>query len=275
MILQHVAQLPSWWRGPVADSSCVRHPTVVPTLWSPVAWGSDGLCVDGRDDGGHGVLAAQVRARRVRLRRPRACAAQKWDGIRSFQARNFLRAMRTGELAIFYHSNAKPPGAAGVCRVVAEAEPDETQFDPTAEYYDPTAKHDDPRWDIVTVAPVRKLRFIPIDELRTMPELAGSACSPRATDSRSCRCRTRSSPRSSARCHPQVTRLTPVRLADAARRALAAFRAVGRRRRPAPRRHARGRPRRAQQRRQVVAAQRRRRPREPRPHVEDAGAPRG
>ena len=104
----------------------------------------------------------------VRVRR------EKWDGIRSFQARNFLRAMRTGELAIFYHSNAKPPGAAGVCRVVAEAEPDETQFDPTAKYYDPTAKHDDPRWDVVTVAPVRKLRFIPIDELRTMPELTGS-----------------------------------------------------------------------------------------------------
>ncbi len=104
----------------------------------------------------------------VRVRR------EKWDGIRNFQARNFLRAMRRGDLAIFYHSNAKPPGAAGVCRVVREAEPDETQFDPTAKYYDSTAKRDDPRWDVVTVAPVRKLRFIPIDELRTMPELAGS-----------------------------------------------------------------------------------------------------
>ncbi len=95
-----------------------------------------------------------------------------WDGIRSYQARNFLREMRVGDRAIFYHSNAKPPGAAGVCKIVKRSEPDPTQFDPASHYFDPASPVDEPRWDWVTVAPVRELRFIPLDELRTMPELA-------------------------------------------------------------------------------------------------------
>jgi predicted RNA-binding protein with PUA-like domain len=102
----------------------------------------------------------------VRVRR------EGWDGVRSFQARNFMREMRVGEQAIFYHSQANPPGAAGVCKIVKAAEPDPTQFDPSSRYYDSGSKADDPRWDLVTVAPVRELRFIPLDELRTMPELA-------------------------------------------------------------------------------------------------------
>lgn len=97
-----------------------------------------------------------------------------WDGIRNYQARIFLRQMRAGDEAIFYHSNAKPPGVAGICKIVGEAEPDPTQFDPTAKYYDASSDPADPRWDLVTVAPVRKLRFIPLDELRRMPELAES-----------------------------------------------------------------------------------------------------
>ena len=94
-----------------------------------------------------------------------------WDGVRNFMARNYMRSMQVGDQAIFYHSNAKPPGAAGVCKVVKRAEPDPTQFDPTSKYYDPTSKPNDPRWDWVTIAPVRELRFIPLDELRAMPEL--------------------------------------------------------------------------------------------------------
>ena len=95
-----------------------------------------------------------------------------WDGIRSYQSRNFLREMRRGEQAIFYHSNAKPPGVAGICKIVKTAEPDPTQFDPTSKYYDPASKPEDPRWDWVTVAPVRALPFVSLDELRTLPELA-------------------------------------------------------------------------------------------------------
>ena len=97
-----------------------------------------------------------------------------WDGIRSYQARNFMREMRKGEEAIFYHSNAKPPGAAGVCKIVKTAEPDPTQFDATSKYYDPASKPNDPRWDWVTIAPVKKLSFVSLDELRALPELAQS-----------------------------------------------------------------------------------------------------
>jgi predicted RNA-binding protein with PUA-like domain len=95
-----------------------------------------------------------------------------WDGIRNYQARNFLREMRKGDQVIFYHSNATPPGAAGVAKIVKEAEPDPTQFDPSTKYFDEASNPADPRWDWVTVAPVKRLRFIPLDELRTMPELA-------------------------------------------------------------------------------------------------------
>lgn len=95
-----------------------------------------------------------------------------WDGVRNYTARNFMRQMEKGDQLIFYHSNAKPPGAAGIAKVVKTAEPDPTQFDPSSKYYDPASKRDDPRWDWVTVAPVRKLEFVSIDEMRTMPELA-------------------------------------------------------------------------------------------------------
>ena len=95
-----------------------------------------------------------------------------WDGVRNYQARNFMREMGKGDLVIFYHSNATPPGVAGVAKVVKGAEPDPTQFDPTSKYYDPTSTQSSPTWDWVTVAPVRKLRFVPLETLRELPELA-------------------------------------------------------------------------------------------------------
>jgi predicted RNA-binding protein with PUA-like domain len=101
----------------------------------------------------------------VRVRR------EGWDGVRNYQARNFLRAMAKGDQVLFYHSNANPPGVAGIAKVVKTAEPDPTQFDPESKYYDPESKRSDPRWDWVTVAPVRKLKFVSIDELRALPEL--------------------------------------------------------------------------------------------------------
>jgi len=97
-----------------------------------------------------------------------------WDGVRNHQARIFLEQMRVGDQAIFYHSSANPPGAAGVCKIVRAAEPDPTQFDPESHYFDPSATRDAPRWVWVTVAPLRKLRFVPLPELRELPELAGS-----------------------------------------------------------------------------------------------------
>ena len=95
-----------------------------------------------------------------------------WDGVRNYQARNFMRSMKVGDKAIFYHSNATPPGVAGVCKVAKAAEPDPTQFDPHSKYYDPASKPADPRWDWVTVAPVKKLPFVSLAELKAIPELA-------------------------------------------------------------------------------------------------------
>src|ERR1700722_1626652 len=95
-----------------------------------------------------------------------------WDGIRSYQSRNYMREMRRGEQAIFYHSNAKPPGVAGICKIVKTAEPDPTQFEPKSKYYDAASKTEDPRGDWVAVAPVRALPFVALDELRELRELA-------------------------------------------------------------------------------------------------------
>ena len=88
-----------------------------------------------------------------------------WDGVRNYQARIHLRAMAVGDRAIFYHSSATPPGAAGICEIVGAAEADPTQFDPASPYYDPTSPLDDPRWVWVTVAPVRRLNFVSLTEL--------------------------------------------------------------------------------------------------------------
>ena len=97
-----------------------------------------------------------------------------WDGVRNYTARIHLRAMRKGDEAIFYHSNAKPPGAAGICKIVNAAEPDPTQFVASAKYFVASSDRDDPRWDWVTVAPVRALEFVSLDELKEIPALANS-----------------------------------------------------------------------------------------------------
>ncbi len=94
-----------------------------------------------------------------------------WDGVRNYQARNFMREMKKGDLVIFYHSNATPPGVAGVAKIVKEAEPDPTQFDPSSKYFDAKSSPDDPRWDWVTLGPKKRLKFIALDSLRAMPEL--------------------------------------------------------------------------------------------------------
>lgn len=100
---------------------------------------------------------------------------EPWDGIRNYQARNFMRDdMKVGDKVLFYHSNAKPPGVAGLARVASGAHPDPTQFDPASKYHDPTSDPDDPRWLLVDVEFVGKLpRFVSLDELRSRPELEG------------------------------------------------------------------------------------------------------
>lgn len=98
-----------------------------------------------------------------------------WEGVRNYQARNSMRdGMRLGDLALVYHSNASPPGVAGVARICREAYPDPTQFDSTSKYFDPGSKAADPRWLRVDIAFVEKLpRVVGLDELKAAPELAG------------------------------------------------------------------------------------------------------
>ncbi|XP_004689137.1 PREDICTED: thymocyte nuclear protein 1 isoform X1 [Condylura cristata] len=91
-----------------------------------------------------------------------------WDGVRNYQARNFLRAMRLEEKAFFYHSNCKEPGIAGLMKIVKEAYPDHTQFEKNNPHYDPSSKEDNPKWSMVDVQFVRMMkRFIPLAELKT------------------------------------------------------------------------------------------------------------
>ncbi len=78
-----------------------------------------------------------------------------WDGVRNYQARNFMRSMQVGDQAFFYHSNCKVPGIAGMIKIVKMAYPDHTAFDPDDPHYDPKSKADNPRWEMVDVAFVR------------------------------------------------------------------------------------------------------------------------
>lgn len=96
-----------------------------------------------------------------------------WDGVRNYQARNFMRdEMRPGDPVLFYHSGARPPGVAGVAEVASEAYPDPTQFDPDSRYFDPKATRERPRWYLVDLAPVRRLpRLVALDEIKADPSL--------------------------------------------------------------------------------------------------------
>jgi predicted RNA-binding protein with PUA-like domain len=74
-----------------------------------------------------------------------------WDGIRNYQARNFMRSMQVGDRAFFYHSNATPPGIVGLMQIIQTNLADPTQFDPQSKYYDPKSDPSSPRWQTVQV----------------------------------------------------------------------------------------------------------------------------
>lgn len=101
-----------------------------------------------------------------------------WEGVRNYQARNFMRDMKVGDIVIFYHSSAKPPGAAGIVRVTKSAFPDPTQFDAKSPYFDAKSDHAStkkpPRWDCVAVQFVEKFSAeVPLAALKANPELEG------------------------------------------------------------------------------------------------------
>jgi predicted RNA-binding protein with PUA-like domain len=100
---------------------------------------------------------------------------EPWDGVRNYRARNFMKNdMAVGDLVLFYHSNANPPGVAGVAEVCSKTYPDPTQFDKKSKYFDPKSKEEDPRWWLIDVEFVEKLpRFLPLPELREDNALDG------------------------------------------------------------------------------------------------------
>ncbi|NOT59335.1 MAG: EVE domain-containing protein [Acidobacteria bacterium] len=79
-----------------------------------------------------------------------------WDGVRNYQARNYMRSMNVGDLAFFYHSNAAPPAIVGIVEIVRTAYPDHTQFDSSHHHFDPKSKMEAPAWDMVDVKFVEK-----------------------------------------------------------------------------------------------------------------------
>ena len=97
-----------------------------------------------------------------------------WFGVRNYQARNFMRdGMQEGDGVLFYHSSCAVPGIAGIAEVASGPYPDESQFDKKSHYFDPKATREQPRWVSVDVRATREIDFIPLTELRAMPELEG------------------------------------------------------------------------------------------------------
>ena len=92
-----------------------------------------------------------------------------WDGIRNYQARNFMRKMSVGDKVFFYHSNCKPPGIVGLMKVIDLGIIDPTQFEKDSKYYDPKSKITNPRWDCVKVEYVFKSnKILSLNELKKL-----------------------------------------------------------------------------------------------------------
>ena len=92
-----------------------------------------------------------------------------WDGIRNYQARNFMRKMNIGDQVFFYHSNCKPPGIVGLMEVVDKNITDPTQFDQNSKYFDPKSDRSRPRWDCVKVKFISKsIKILTLQELKSL-----------------------------------------------------------------------------------------------------------
>jgi predicted RNA-binding protein with PUA-like domain len=96
-----------------------------------------------------------------------------WDGVRNYQARNFLRdSIKKGDLVFFYHSNAEPTAIAGIAEVVKEGYPDHTAFDPDDVHYDPKSNKKEPTWYMVDIRHVQTFKKpLTLEQLKTVPAL--------------------------------------------------------------------------------------------------------
>lgn len=94
---------------------------------------------------------------------------EPWDGVRNYQARNFMRdQMQVGDQVFFYHSSCDEPGIYGLMEVASKPYPDPSQFNPKHDHYDATAKQEEPRWFLVEMRYVRHLqRPLLLEELKT------------------------------------------------------------------------------------------------------------
>lgn len=106
-----------------------------------------------------------------------------WDGIRNYQARNFMRdEMDVGDLVLFYHSNAEPPGVAGLARVCGKARPDFTAWDPKDKHYDPASTPGKTVWVMVDLEFGEKFKsFVSLENLKSNPALTGMLVLKRGT----------------------------------------------------------------------------------------------
>ena len=99
---------------------------------------------------------------------------ENWDGVRNFQARNFMRDMRIGDTVLFYHSSCKVPAIVGLAQISKEAHPDPSCWNPESSYYDPKSTPEAPRWDQVEVTFASILKKpLTLTLLKSIPELAG------------------------------------------------------------------------------------------------------
>ena len=95
-----------------------------------------------------------------------------WEGVRNYQARNFLREMREGDPVLFYASNADPSGVTGLATVSREAYPDQFALKKGHKYHDPKATKDDPIWSMVDIAFAGKFpEIVPLETLKATPGL--------------------------------------------------------------------------------------------------------
>ena len=100
---------------------------------------------------------------------------EPWNGVRNYQARNFMRQMQPGDGVFFYHSNCKVPGIVGIAEVASQAYPDPTQFDPKSDYFDPKSTREEPRWSLVDVAYSAHAASdtIPLEEIKQHADALG------------------------------------------------------------------------------------------------------
>jgi predicted RNA-binding protein with PUA-like domain len=97
-----------------------------------------------------------------------------WDGVRNYQARNFIRdEMQKGDFVLFYHSNTEPNSIVGVCEIVKESYPDFTAFDPKNDHYDPKSKKENPSWFMIDIKLLKKFnKIVTLNDIKLNTKLS-------------------------------------------------------------------------------------------------------